>query len=221
MTFQRILLSCADQIGTDPLVWENALPVLVSSPKDKLSQLYATAASKQLCVILRMAECRANDSTRSDPPRFAEAVVEVYIGESRALNNTGITAEQLCLAVAGALQNFTPDGAEESIVIAELSDRTAPEDLPADRYLWVIRAVTGFQSDYAPALTETPVVEESSGTVTCTGDGDIYYTTDGTTPTNLSTAYESPVAIAVGTTFSARSYESGKRASAVTTVTRT
>ena len=76
-----------------------------------------------------------------------------------------------------------------------------------------------------------PVFDPASGstfypstnvTLTCgTTDARIYYTLDGSTPTDSSTAYTVPLAIAATTTIKARAYATGLGPSAVATATYT
>lgn len=62
-----------------------------------------------------------------------------------------------------------------------------------------------------------PVITCSNNVVTMTGNGTIYYTTDGTTPTTSSSVYTSPITISADTTFKAISVLPGFIVSDVTT----
>lgn len=80
-------------------------------------------------------------------------------------------------------------------------------------------------------LAATPVFDPASGTVfypstnvtlTCeTAGATIYYTTDGSVPTESNTAYSGPIEISATTTFKARAYKSGLGASGVAVATYT
>ncbi len=63
---------------------------------------------------------------------------------------------------------------------------------------------------------ETPFVGSTTVTITCATDGaSIYYTTDGTEPTNQSTAYNAPFELAENTTVKAIAYDANNNASLV------
>jgi len=72
---------------------------------------------------------------------------------------------------------------------------------------------------FNPASTSftTPLLVE----ITAAEGAKIYYTTDGTNPTEESDLYEAPISIATTTTLKAIAVEEGKRASNVTTATYT
>ena len=74
-------------------------------------------------------------------------------------------------------------------------------------------------------ISETPVVETPDGvyndvqsvTVTLNGEGPLYYTTDGSVPTDSSTRYTGPISLTATTVIRAVSLESGKLPSDVVT----
>lgn len=63
---------------------------------------------------------------------------------------------------------------------------------------------------------ETPFVGSTTVTITCTTEGaSIYYTTDGTEPTNQSTAYNAPFELTESATVKAIAYDTNNNASVV------
>lgn len=69
----------------------------------------------------------------------------------------------------------------------------------------------------APVITgETPFIGSTTVTITCATDGAlIYYTTDGTEPTNQSTAYNAPFELTESATVKAIAYDTYNNASVV------
>ena len=81
-----------------------------------------------------------------------------------------------------------------------------------------------------PAPVENPVISPNSGfsynpvqvSITCPTQGaDIYYTTDGTTPTTASTHYTAPFTVSTSTTVKAKAFQTGHEASGVVSATYT
>lgn len=82
--------------------------------------------------------------------------------------------------------------------------------------------VTSAKIKYTPA--DTPIIDISEGmvTMTCkTNNSDIYYTTDGSTPTTSSAKFEEGFEAVADTTYRARAYAPGYDTSAVATLTLT
>jgi len=75
---------------------------------------------------------------------------------------------------------------------------------------------------YKPRYTEKPVITQNGITITISGSGTIYYTTDGTAPTIESTPYTDPITLSDGTgtmTIKAAAKESTKELSCVADAT--
>ena len=75
--------------------------------------------------------------------------------------------------------------------------------------------------EFAPAPGST-FYPTASVTLSCATDGaSIYYTTDGSVPTDSSTPYMAPIALSATTTIRARAYATGKGPSAIVSATYT
>ena len=66
-----------------------------------------------------------------------------------------------------------------------------------------------------------PLISNTKGTVTITGNGEIYYTTDGTNPTVSSTKYTTPFSVTSGTVVKAIAVQTGLKPSNVVSKTVT
>lgn len=73
---------------------------------------------------------------------------------------------------------------------------------------------SNFQADsidrVTPALLDTPSISLVGGTVTIASPNIVYYTTDGTSPTNASTLYEGSFSIALNTIVKAVAYDANR-----------
>ena len=117
---------------------------------------------------------------------------------------------------------------DESVTIYDRFGVTAP----TDGGVYDIIGVTGYFNtpqfmplEYvaqavdvaAPVITgETPFIGSTTVTITCATDGaSIYYTTDGTEPTNQSTAYNAPFELTESATVKAIAYDTNNNASVI------
>lgn len=138
-------------------------------------------------------------------------------------------------STVGALIYYTTDGTEPT----ENSDLYTSEISLTTNGSHTIKAIAvkdGAKSDVAkatytldissPDTVETPVITPASGTfaaaqsvkIECgTSGADIYYTTDGTEPTDSSTEYTSPISVSKTTTVKAIAVKSGWEDSFVAT----
>ena len=76
--------------------------------------------------------------------------------------------------------------------------------------------------NYTPQYTAKPVISQSGITITITGSGTIYYTTDGSDPTTASTPYTAPITLSDGSgtmTIKAAAKESTKGLSCIAETT--
>ena len=76
--------------------------------------------------------------------------------------------------------------------------------------------------NYTPQYTAKPTISQSGITITITGSGTIYYTTDGTEPTTESTQYTGPITLSDGSgtmTIKAAAKESTKELSCIAETT--
>lgn len=117
---------------------------------------------------------------------------------------------------------------DESVTIYDRFGVTAP----TDGGVYDIIGVTGYYNNpqfmpleyvaqavdvAAPVIEgETPFVGSTTVTITCATEGaSIYYTTDGTEPTNQSTAYNAPFELTESATVKAIAYDANNNASVV------
>lgn len=94
-----------------------------------------------------------------------------------------------------------------------------PDPEPTNTFRLTIDAVDFYGiTGLEPNIVETPVISESSGnylnpfttSISCSTEGaSIYYTTDGTTPDESSTLYESPITINSTCTLKAKAFKGG------------
>lgn len=76
--------------------------------------------------------------------------------------------------------------------------------------------------NYVPPYTAMPTISRNGITITMTGNGSIYYTTDGSNPTTSSTLYTGPITLESGSgekTYRAIAKAAGKEASCVAELT--
>jgi hypothetical protein len=176
----------------------------------------------QVCVVLALqsGDCRDADAPG---PIVNDFRMTAMVYEHRTLNTTGVSAEQMMETLMAVLQHYRPQNMSSSLVIEGWQEIPPEVDEDKPKRLLAVQIRMGVAFTSSTTVVDTPGISIGGGsaTITCsTGGATIYYTTDGSAPTNLNgTIYTAPVAVAPGTVVKARAYKTGLRASAVATAT--
>lgn len=113
----------------------------------------------------------------------------------------------------GETSSLTVSGDYEYIAFRSAADAMYIESITI---VWEIEGETPVTVDTPVITGETPFDENTEVTITCATEGaSIYYTTDGTEPTNQSTAYTAPFELTESATVKAIAYDVTGAASAV------
>lgn len=140
----------------------------------------------------------------------------------------GGTISQVVFNVGSGTKTFTPDQDPTTAISVSNKKATWTASAAVNNVTFTLASgsgnnqVTSIEVTYTPGVAPdvlSPVVtcENNMVTITCATEGaDIYYTVNGTEPTNASTKYDKPFAITENTTVNAIAYKDGEYSSITT-----
>ena len=219
---QSLRDEAADFLATDAYFWEApAVPVLSRIDKQQFNELRLSINTKlKLAVTLQIGAAKPAPNGTAVPGPFYDYVeLEAHCFENRNLNDTPKTVERLSDIVAAVLQNYVPAAANGPLLF---QGNEAIQTGDPGKVLRIVRFRAKGGLSYNPSVVATPSISNVVLTVSiscATSGAAIYYTTDGSIPTNTSgTLYTAPFeASGDGVVIKARAYLSALRASLVAT----
>src|SRR5262245_2804915 len=217
---QSLRDEAADFLATDAYFWEApAVPVLGRIDQQQFNELQLAIQTRlKLAVTLQVGAAKPAPNGTAVPGPFYDYIdLEAHCFENRNLNDTTKSVERLSDIVAAVLQNYVPAAANGPLLF---QGNDAIQTGDPGKVLRIVRFRAKGGLSYNPAVVATPSITNAglTVTITCVTSGAaIYYTTDGSNPTNTNgTLYTAPFdAPADGVLVKARAYKSAMRASLV------